>query len=133
LSGVRALRLRIGEDVYAVPMDRAREVVAAPVVTALPTAPASVLGVCNVRGEILPVFDTGVLLGLGPTSLAAIAVVDTALGAAGLAMSDTGATVELGGSVAMTETVGTAGAFLFGSELAVLLDVEVLLSSAGDA
>ena len=110
-------------------MANAREVVAAPGVTPLPSAPASVLGVCNVRGEIIPVFDTGVLLGLQPTrSFGAIAVIETAIGPAGLAMSDIGESVELGESVATTETPGTAGAFVVGQQLAVLVDVEALLA-----
>ena len=78
---MRALLLRVGDDAYAVPMELAREVVAAPVVTVLPTSPASVLGVCNVRGEIMPVFDTGLLLGLGPIpACTAMAIVETSMG-----------------------------------------------------
>lgn len=128
---MRALLLRIGDDTYAVPMQTAREVVAAPVVTKLPTAPASVLGVCNVRGEIIPVFDTGVLLGVRSMStFGAVAVIETALGPAGLAMSDIGASVELGEQVAATETPGTAGAHVLGSGLAVLVDTEALLAPA---
>jgi chemotaxis signal transduction protein len=128
---VRALLLPIGEDAYAVPMEMAREVLMAPVVTPLPTAPASVLGVCNVRGEIIPVFDTGVLLGMGPTpSFGAVAVIETALGPAGLAMSDIGASVELGEPVGMTETAGTLGAYVLDDRLAVLVDIETLLAPA---
>ena len=128
---MRALLLRIGEDAYAVPMTSAREVVAAPVVLSLPTAPASVLGACNLRGEIIPVFDTGVLLGVGPlASPAAVAVVETTLGPAGLAVSDIGESVDLAEPLADTEAPGTAGAFAYRDGLAVLVDVEVLLSPA---
>jgi purine-binding chemotaxis protein CheW len=128
---MRALLLRVGEDAYAVPIERAREVVTA-AVTPLPSAPASVLGVCNVRGEIIPVFDSGVLLGLGPMAgLDAIAVIETSLGPAGLAMTGLGEAVELGDPVALTETPGTAGAFAVGSSLAVLVDVEELFALVG--
>ena len=128
---MRALLLRIGADCYAVRMETAREVVAAPVVTSLPTATSSVLGVCNVRGEIIPVFDTGVLLSMGSmATFAAVAVIETALGPAGLAMSDIGASVELGESVASTETPGTGGAYAIDGGLAVLIDVEALLAPA---
>src|SRR5687767_4884883 len=110
----------------------AREVLAGVDITALPTAPASVLGVCNVRGEIIPVFDTGVLLGLGPLpSIESIAVVETALGPAGLATSDIGLAVELGEPVGTTDGPGTAGAFAVDRYgLAVLIDVDALLSPA---
>jgi chemotaxis signal transduction protein len=126
---LRALLLRIDEDTYVIAMDTARQVVAAPEVTALPAAPGSVLGVCNVRGEILPVFDTGTLLGLGPIStFGAIVVIETALGPAGMAMSDIGESVEVGDLVASTETPGTAGAYAVDRRVAVLIDVEALLS-----
>ena len=128
---MRALRLRIGSDAYAIPMASAREVVASPTVTHLPTSPSSVLGVCNVRGEIIPVFDTGVLLGLGPLpSFAAVVVVETALGPAGLATSEVADSVELGDSVADTEGPATSGAFAVADGLAVLIDLEALLSPA---
>jgi chemotaxis signal transduction protein len=126
---LRALLLRLGEDAFVVPMDTAREVVASPEVTALPSAPASVLGVCNVRGEIIPVFDTGVLLGLAPmASFGAIAVIETALGPAGMAMSDIGESVEVGEAVATSETPGTAGVYSVDSRVAVLVDLEALLA-----
>src|SRR5687768_15154217 len=128
---MRALRLQVGVDPYAVPMDAAREVVAAPSLTRLPTAPPSVLGVCNLRGEIIPVFDTGLLLGLGPLpSIEAVAIVETALGPAGLASSELGESIELGEPVGSTDGPGTAGAFATGGGLAVLIDVEALLSPA---
>lgn len=128
---MRALGLRVGADRYAVPMDVAREVVAAPGLMKLPTAPSSVLGVCNLRGEIIPVFDTGVLLGLGPLpSVAAVAVVETALGPGGLATNEVCAAIELGEPVGATEGPATAGAFATVDGLAVLIDVEALLTPA---
>ncbi|MDQ1374771.1 MAG: purine-binding chemotaxis protein CheW [Actinomycetota bacterium] len=128
---MRALLLRVGDDSYAVPIEVAREVLAATSITALPTAPSSVIGLCNVRGEIIPVFDTGVLLGLGPIpSTAAVAILETAVGPAGLATSDMGEAVELGDLVGHSEGAGTAGAFAVEGGLAVLLDVEMLLAPA---
>src|SRR4051812_35401922 len=128
---MRALLLHIGSDVYAVPMRDAREVLDTPALTELPTSPAAVLGLCNLRGEIVPVFDTGVLLGLGPVPMVnSVTIVETALGPAGLATSDRGESVELGDTVAVTEGPGTAGAFAVDDGLAVLIDVEVLLSPA---
>lgn len=128
---MRALRLHIGADSYAVPMQVAREVVAAPALTTLATAPSSVLGLCNLRGEIIPVFDTGVLLDLGPLpSFTSVAIVETALGPAGLATSEMGESIELGDSVGGTDGPGTVGAFATGDGLAVLIDVEALLTPA---
>jgi chemotaxis signal transduction protein len=128
---VRALLLRVGDDSYAVPIEVAREVLAATSITDLPSSPSSVLGLCNVRGEIIPVFDTGVLLGLGPLpSTVAVAIIETALGAAGLAASAMGEAIVLGDQVGHTDGPGTAGAFAVGEGLAVLVDVEALLAPA---
>jgi chemotaxis signal transduction protein len=128
---MRALRLQVGAEPYAVPMAVAREVVATPSLTKLPTAPPSVLGVCNLRGEIIPVFDTGVLLGLGPlTSFDSVAIVETELGPAGLTSSGLGESVELGEPVGTTEGPGAVGAYATQDGLAVLIDVEALLTPA---
>ena len=127
------LLLHIGEDAYAIPMETAREVLVGQTLTPLPAAPSSVLGLCNVRGEILPVFDTAALLGTGPMdALTAIAIVETSLGLAGLAASDTGEAIELGEPAGPTEGPGTAGAFAIGADVgvAVLIDVEALLAPA---
>jgi purine-binding chemotaxis protein CheW len=130
---VRALLLRVGEDAYAVPIAAAREVITTGI-TPLPTAPSSVLGVCNVRGEIIPVFDSGIVLGLGPMpAVDAIAVIETAHGPAGLGMNGFGEAVELGEPVAITETPGTNGAFAVGGVVAVLIDVDALLAPTGAA
>src|SRR5688500_3546675 len=119
---MRALRLHVGTDKFAVPMTVAREVLAEPVLTELPTAPPSVLGVCNLRGEIIPVFATGTLLGLGPLpSVVSVTIVETTLGPGGLAASAMGEVVELGDHVGATEGAGTAGAFATDGGLAVLI------------
>lgn len=123
--------MRVGAEPYAVLMDDAREVIAAPALKKLPTAPLSVLGLCNVRGEIIPVFDTGVLLGLGPLpGLVAVAIVETALGPAGLGTSEMSDAIDLGEVVGMSDGPGTAGAFATDDGLAVLIDVNALLTPA---
>lgn len=129
---MRALLLPVGHDLYAADMAAAREVVAAPEVAPLPTAPATVIGVFNLRGEIVPVFDTAMLLGLGAGGhdVPFVGVVETALGPAGLAMSGIGESVELGEPLSTTETTGTLATYVHDDRLIVLLDVEVLLAPA---
>src|SRR4051794_7476816 len=92
---MRALLIPLGSDLYAVDMRAVREVVAAPRATQLPGGPANVLGVFNLRGEIVPLFDTALLLGLPSASRGAFAVViDSALGPAGLVATDAPESVE---------------------------------------
>lgn len=56
----------IGAARYAVELRWVREVVTLGFVTAVPTAPPVVGGVCNLHGMILPVLDVGALLDLPP-------------------------------------------------------------------
>jgi len=83
---VQALLLPVGADRYALELVAIREVVVAPTVVPLPGAPATVLGVANLRGEVVPVFDTVALLGRGRLErLAFAAVAETEAGLAALA------------------------------------------------
>jgi purine-binding chemotaxis protein CheW len=52
-----------GESLYAVPAERAAEVVSLPALTRVPGAPPHLLGVFAHRGEVIPVIDMGVLVG----------------------------------------------------------------------
>ena len=128
---MRALILPVGADWYAIEMARAREVVASPRLAHVPTAPSTLLGVLNLRGEIVPLFDTAALLGLGrvPTPSHAI-IVETSLGLAGLVASAIPESVELGEPTGTTETSGTVASYTLGSRLATLIDVDALLSPA---
>jgi purine-binding chemotaxis protein CheW len=49
---------------YAVELQQIIEVIAHPNITFLPGSPRELCGVINVRGEIRPVWDTALLLGL---------------------------------------------------------------------
>lgn len=85
---MRALLLPVDGALLAVPLLATREVVTAPTVTPLATAPAFVLGLFTVRGEIIPLFDAAQLLGLGGwTPARYAAVLDCPGGAAGLALT----------------------------------------------
>jgi purine-binding chemotaxis protein CheW len=129
---MRVLLLHIRDDVFAVPMAAALEVVVAPKLAALPTAPANVAGLINLRGDIVPVFDTAMLLGLGTIpSIAFVAVVETSLGPAGLAMTEVGESVELGESMGVTDAPGTLATYALGTKVAVMIDIETLLAPAG--
>src|SRR5438445_3290016 len=52
-----------GQSWYAVPAERAAEVVSLPALTRVPGAPAHLLGVFAHRGEVIPVIDMGLLVG----------------------------------------------------------------------
>jgi purine-binding chemotaxis protein CheW len=128
---MRALLIPVGLDLFAVPMTSVREVVAAPLLCSLPTSPAAILGLFNLRGEILPLFDTAALIGLGRLAgWPFAAVVQTPLGPAGLGASDLPESAALGEQIGPSESFGTAGTYAVGQRLAVLIDVGPLLASA---
>jgi purine-binding chemotaxis protein CheW len=128
---MRALVLPVGDAYYAVPLAGAREVIPAPQVTPLPLAPPAVRGVFSLRGDIVPLLDTGALLGMG--ALEAIpfaAVVDAADGSAALGLTGAPTSARLSERVGATETPGTAGAYDADGKPVVLLDVPALLAAA---
>lgn len=118
----------IGEDRYAVPTSVVREVVSEPFPTRLPTAPAVLLGAFNLRGEVIPMFDTAALLGIGKVTDSPVAVVvNTAAGAAALIVSGLPRFVVLDGEVSPSELRGTLGVYAVDDGIAVMLDIEALL------
>jgi purine-binding chemotaxis protein CheW len=53
-----------GASLYAVPAERAQEVVSLPVLTRVPGAPPHLLGVFAHRGEVIPVIDLARITGV---------------------------------------------------------------------
>lgn len=58
------LAFRLADETYAIPIERVREISRVPALTEIPRAPKELLGVLNVRGEVLPVYDLKLRLGL---------------------------------------------------------------------
>jgi purine-binding chemotaxis protein CheW len=123
----RAILLPVGRDWFALPPVALQEVVADPDVTPVPAAPPTVRGLLNVRGQILPLLDTGALLGLDPPARCPFAVVvRTAHGPAALAVTGMPEPAELAWLVGPTRARGTVGAYAAGERIAVMLDPMVL-------
>lgn len=59
---VHVLAVNLGPEVYGVPIDRVREITTLDAVTPTPLDDAGFLGLANIRGEIVPVFDLGGVL-----------------------------------------------------------------------
>jgi chemotaxis signal transduction protein len=57
-------RLKVAAEAYAVPVGNVVEIASLGDLTAVPGAPREILGVRNLRGQILPVIDLALLLGL---------------------------------------------------------------------
>jgi chemotaxis signal transduction protein len=59
------VRLRVGGEAYAFAVENVLEVAELGEVAPVPGMPAAVLGVRNLRGEVLPVFDLATVFGIG--------------------------------------------------------------------
>ena len=125
-----SLGFPVNAEWYAVDFDWVREVVAQPTVTPIPTAPAVVVGVFNLRGEMVPIFDTGQILGIGAVAAwAYVVVVDTAAGLAGLATTGLPVAVRLGDSLGPAEGPAAVGIYpMENGAMATLLDVAILVA-----
>jgi purine-binding chemotaxis protein CheW len=58
--------LRCAGTTFGIPIDRVREIVMVPEITAVPESGEFIRGIINLRGRILPVLDLGLRLGLPP-------------------------------------------------------------------
>jgi purine-binding chemotaxis protein CheW len=60
------LAFALDQETYALPVSALREIVKVPALTEIPRPPKSLLGVMNLRGEVLPVYDLKPRLRLPP-------------------------------------------------------------------
>ena len=68
MHGTQYLTFRIDQEVYAIDVVNAREVIEVNALTPMPKAPAWIRGVVNLRGSVLPVLDLRRKFGLGETA-----------------------------------------------------------------
>jgi chemotaxis signal transduction protein len=129
MTSVQTLLLPVGPDLYALPLDWVHEVVAAPTLTRLPTAPAVVLGLFNLRGQIVPLLDTAALLGIGTAEATAfVVVVNCPQGPVGLATTDFPQRAVLEASIGPSELPATTGLYQIEQRVTALLDPVALLT-----
>jgi purine-binding chemotaxis protein CheW len=69
-SSRQVVVFELGHEEYAVPIEQVREVVKVPKITLVPNGQAFVVGVMNLRGQIVPVIDLEKLFELPATSQA---------------------------------------------------------------
>lgn len=63
------LAVVLGREEYAIPVERVREVLSPREVTPVPHTPEYILGVCALRGAVLPIIDLKQRLGLAKTEI----------------------------------------------------------------
>jgi len=138
------LTFQLGSEEYGLDIQHIQEILKAPALTEVPRAPADVLGVIMVRGEVIAVFDPRRRLGLPPGEpgrKARVLVCDSGDGPRGLLVDSVSNVVRLTPSSieARPANIGGASAeYIAGigrdrSRLFVLLDVAKLLADRSPA
>ena len=130
---MRVLVVAVNGAFFAVPMATVHQVLRHPKVTRVPLSPAGLLGVVNVRGEIVAFLDTGVLTGTGSLAEPPFAVLvsgETEMVA--LAAEDLPIAADFEEPVGPGTQPGELGVYSSGGRLVVLVDVEELVKSRLD-
>ena len=68
-KSISYLSFRIGNEVFASHVSHVNNIVEVTKITKIPNAPDYMMGVINLRGQVLPVVDTRVRLGMNPTEV----------------------------------------------------------------
>jgi purine-binding chemotaxis protein CheW len=139
------LAFALSDEIYAMGIEQVREIVKVPSITEVPRAPKELLGVMNLRGEVLPVYDVRARLLLqsevtpvrGPSDVAKgsrVVLVKSDQGDAGILVDSVQGVVRLLPSLiesapsGATERPYLSGISKRGERLFILLDVEKVLS-----
>ena len=125
---MQALLIPLGDDWYALELTSVREVLPLPPLTPAPAAPPALHGLFNLRGTVLPLLDTALLLGLDPPPPRYAVVAETANGPTGLTAGAMPHTAVLGDPAGPAELPATIARFATdGGAVATLLDVDELV------
>jgi purine-binding chemotaxis protein CheW len=127
------VRVRVGQEHYALAVEQVLEVAEAARLTPVPGAPPEVLGVHNLRGQVIPVIALAALLGLGQEDPARIVVVELGDRRAGLAVDAVLDVVELPPASEPSQSPYLSGATLVDGTLVGLLDVDAVLAPLAPA
>lgn len=115
------VRVRVGRDQFALPVEHVREIARLGEISPVPGSGSAVLGVRNLRGQVLPVFDLVVLLGVAAGRPSRIVVAEESGRRAGLAIDEV---TDIAG---LPDASGDTGSeFLSGTSLADGVPVGVI-------
>jgi purine-binding chemotaxis protein CheW len=123
------VQVRVGREAYALPVTHVLEVLDLDELTPLPGAGGHVLGLRNLRGQVLPVFDLGALLGAGEGTLPARVCVASRNGhVAGLAVDEVTDVSALPDEGEEVDSPLLARSLLFGDRLVGVIDADELFA-----
>jgi purine-binding chemotaxis protein CheW len=118
------VRLRVGAEAYAIAVTHVSEIADVGDLTPVPGARPEVLGVRNLRGQVLPVVDLAMLLRIPQTAAPSwLVVAEAGELAAGLAINEVSGVDELPDPTDDADSDLLAGALLDHDELIGVIDV----------
>ena len=124
------VRVSVAGEAYALPVAEVLEVADLGDVTPLPGSGAAILGIRNLRGQVVPVVDLAVVLGLaGAPAPGRMVIAEEAGRKAGLAVDEIAGVEELPPASEEAESAHLAGAVLAGGDLIGVLDVRAVLDA----
>ena len=130
---MRVLVVVVNAAYFAVPMETVHQVLRHPLITRVPLSPPGLLGVVNVRGEIVPLLDTGVLTGTGALVTPPFAVlVSGEKDMLALAAEELPVAADFEEPVGPGTQPGELGVYSNGGRLVVLVDIEALVKNRLD-
>jgi chemotaxis signal transduction protein len=130
---MRVLVVAVNAAFFAVPMATVHQVLRHPLVTRVPMSPNGLLGVVNVRGEIVPLLDTGVLTGTGGLNDPPFAVlVSGEKDMVALAAEELPIAADFDEPVGPGTQPGELAVYSNGGRLIVLVDIEELVKNRLD-
>ena len=133
MTGVH-VRLTVGRESYALPVENVLEVAEQATLSDVPGAGAAVLGVRNLPGHVLPVFDLARVLAIdGDASPPRVVVAEHQGRLAGLAVADVTDVISLAADAEENEAEHLSGAVLEDGVLIGILDVERLFATLATA
>ena len=125
------LRIRLGTEHYALDLDHVLEVVELGEVTPVPGSAPTLIGIRNLRGEILPALDLSALLGVaGERAPHSLVVVADGERRAGLAVDEVIDLSQLPQATARVDSLLVRGGVLVDGALVGVVDVSAMLASS---
>jgi chemotaxis signal transduction protein len=127
-------QLKVAAEAYAVPIANVVEIASLGDLTAVPGARQEILGVRNLRGQILPVIDLALLLGLSPAvSPRQLLVAEAGSVKAGFAIDEVSDVGELPDPAGGAEPGFLLGTMFCDGELIGVIDVPGIFGSLQQA
>ena len=123
------VRVRVADEHYALPVADVLEVAELGDVTPVPGAGTAVLGVRNMRGQVLPVVDLATVLGLPPVTPQRLVVAERGGLRAGLAVDAVDGVEQLPDASQEVDSRHLVGAALAEGALVGVIDVESVLAA----